>query len=116
MFVADTDSQNGTYLNTKRIRPGTPQELEVGDMITFGVNLVLSGRFIPACTVRVDWEFDHLAKARARAASQPGGSSAMPLEILDDGDLESRWGDASTVLGRGPDDGDMQNSEEDLPV
>ncbi|KAK0369179.1 FHA domain-containing protein [Colletotrichum limetticola] len=112
MFVSDTDSRNGTYLNTKRLPPGTPQELEVGDMITFGINLVISGRFIPACTVRVDWEFDHFAKARARAASQPGGSSAMPLEIPDDSDSESQCGDDTAVLGQGPDDGRTESKQE----
>lgn len=64
------------------LRRQRPSELKAGDILKFGVDALDSDEFVPACTIQVDWAFDHLAKAEA--ARQPGSRSASPVPTSSD--------------------------------
>lgn len=74
------------------LRRQSPSELKAGDIVKFGVDVLDSDNLVQACTIQVDWEFDHLAKAEA--AHQPGGRSVSPVPTSSDS--ESSEEDDST--------------------
>jgi hypothetical protein len=39
LFVRDTDSLNGTFVNNERLDPGATRELHLGDIVRFGADL-----------------------------------------------------------------------------
>ncbi|KAK1511732.1 FHA domain-containing protein [Colletotrichum tamarilloi] len=92
LFVKDVGSLHGTYHNSLKLSPHTAKELARGDIVKFGIDIQRSNDLFPPCTIQVDWEFDHLAKAKASELS-----GRPTFSVPDDSDSESSDEDMSTT-------------------
>ncbi|KAF4785934.1 FHA domain-containing protein [Colletotrichum scovillei] len=92
LFVKDIGSLHGTYHNSLKLPPHTAKELTRGDIVKFGIDIQRSNDLFPPCTIQVDWEFDHLAKAKASELS-----GRPTFSVPDDSDSESSEEDMSTT-------------------
>ncbi|KAL0942392.1 Factor arrest protein 10 [Colletotrichum truncatum] len=90
VYIKDTASLHGTYLNSQRLSQDEPHELSQGDTIKFGVDIQRSSELFPPCTVLVGFEFDPLQIHPTKSNVQP--SFAVPDDFdssEDDSDNES---------------------------
>ncbi|KAL2873996.1 hypothetical protein SGCOL_010867 [Colletotrichum sp. CLE4] len=93
LFVKDIGSLHGTYHNSLKLPLHAAKELTRGDVLKFGIDIQRSNDLFPPCTIQVDWEFDHLAKAKASGQLSGRPSFSVP----DDSDSESSDEDMSTM-------------------
>ncbi|OHE99086.1 FHA domain-containing protein [Colletotrichum orchidophilum] len=92
LFIKDVGSLHGTYHNSLKLPQHGAKELTPGDVLKFGIDIQRSNDLFPPCTIVVDWEFDHLAKAKLSGQLNGRPSFSVPY----DSDSESSDEDMST--------------------